>query len=82
MGHGKLLIVLWSAVAFAGAVWAEPADRDLPETIYDMWRVKAEPAAGQIVTMNPPNLKWPHAGEKNARRIVLNFLRMRGSKRA
>ncbi len=64
MGHGKLLIILWSAVAFAGAVWAEPADRDLPETIYDMWRVKAEPAAGQIVTMNPPNLKWPHADEK------------------
>jgi hypothetical protein len=62
----KWFILVGVAAVCVGAVSAESRTNALPETIYDMWRIKAEPDAGHVVTMNPPNLKWPHVDGKQS----------------
>jgi len=59
-----------AATSVIEALNTNPLTADVPDVIYDIYRKKATPAAGVLVSVNPPTMQWKRDGAFKARYTV------------
>lgn len=64
----KRIVFFVMGLGLFGTVLADQSGNALRGAIYDIWRLKAEPSEDHVVSINPPNLKWPTAVEGKSTR--------------